>query len=91
MVSHGALLVWRSNLASRHLKSHSPPKSGGVGQVILFVVGGIGLGELRAARKAVSERAAAAAARGQRPPPHVLLGGTALLAPADVVTHLLCS
>jgi len=60
-----------------------------VGQVILFVVGGIGLGELRAAREAVSERAAAAAARGQRPPPHVLLGGTALLAPADVVTHLL--
>ncbi|KAK9845380.1 hypothetical protein WJX81_005043 [Elliptochloris bilobata] len=57
--------------------------------VVLFVVGGIGLGELRAAREAVAERAAAVAASGGRPPPRVILGGTALLAPDDVVAHLL--
>lgn len=53
----------------------------------MFVVGGIGLGELRAVREAVAERAAAAS--DGRPPPRIILGGTALLAPGEVVAHLL--
>lgn len=56
-------------------------------QVIVFVVGGIGLGELRAVREAVLQRSAAATTG--RPPPRIILGGTAMLAPDDVVTHLL--
>jgi len=82
-------LVPSARASCKHVHHHEQSNAHACLQVLLFVVGGVGLGELRAAREVVAERAASAAAEGGRPPPRVILGGTALLAPEDVVARLL--
>ncbi|PSC73797.1 sec1 family domain-containing MIP3 [Micractinium conductrix] len=79
------------------------PKPSDCSTVILFVLGGISVAEVHEVMQAVEERAAAVAvaqAQAQaggghgvghaapRPPPHILVGGTALLRPGELCGHL---
>ena len=54
--------------------------------VLVYVVGGLSLADLRAVAAASQDTAGA---DRSRPAPEILLGGTALLSPDDVCQHLL--
>ncbi|KAK9829698.1 hypothetical protein WJX72_007414 [[Myrmecia] bisecta] len=63
------------------------PKAGDHNTVIMFVVGGIGVTELREVRQEIEEKQAAGIGAGMK----FIVGGTSLLAPQDVAGHLLLS
>lgn len=64
---------------------HKQPQPGNHSTVIVFVVGGLSVAEIREVRQVVGEMASS---QTDRAPVNVLLGGTTLMSPQDVVKGL---
>jgi len=74
------------------------PHPGDYGMVVIFVIGGVSVAEMHEVQAVVDAAAAAAAAaaagaegmpRQVRQPPKIIVSGSALLQPADVLAHVL--
>lgn len=74
----------QSGLGRFGLVNMKQPQPGDYDTVIVFVVGGVSLADLREARQAIDDRAGSEGGRAAR----ILVAGTTLLAPLDVVTTL---
>ena len=61
---------------------------GSFAKVLIFVVGGVSMADMRAVASQAQEAAGDEEQYGTTPP-EILLGGTGLLSPDDVVAHLL--
>ncbi len=88
-------LCLQAGLTHSTVQPQAKPKPGDADVALLFVLGGVGAGELRDAREAAAIAAAAqqAAASQAQPgdeaePLELLLGGTRLLTP-DALAHLM--
>ena len=74
----------QSGMARFGVVNMKQPQPGDYDTVIVFIVGGVSLADLREARQTLDDRAGGEGGRSAR----ILVGGTTLLAPLDVVNTL---
>lgn len=83
MVCRGLL---KSGLGRFGLVQQKQPQPGDHNTIIIFVVGGISMADIREVRHITHERVSA---QPGRLPIKVFLGGTSLMSPQDVIKELL--